>query len=37
MTVETLIPEAAHGAEAFNGALAASGFIVLMLLLALAA
>lgn len=37
MTVETLIPEAAHGAGAFTGTLAAGGFIVLMLFLALAA
>ena len=37
MTVETLIPEAAHDAGAFTGTLAAAGFVVLMLLLALAA
>lgn len=36
MTVETLIPEAAHGAGAFTGTLAAGGFVVLMLFLALA-
>jgi zinc transporter ZupT len=36
MTVETMIPEASQDAATLNGLLAASGFVALLLLLAVA-